>query len=53
MDMRASTIHPPTMEMLDTLGVMPQLLEQGLHSPYWQFRDRQTGPVAVFDLSLL
>jgi 3-(3-hydroxy-phenyl)propionate hydroxylase len=52
-DLRASTIHPPTMEMLDTLGVMPQLLAQGLHSPYWQFRDRQTGPVAVFDLSLL
>ena len=52
-DLRASTVHPPTMEMLDSLGVMPRLLEQGLHSPYWQFRDRRTGPVAIFDLSLL
>jgi len=53
LDLRASTIHPPTMEMLDSLGVMPQLLAQGLQSPYWQFRDRRTGPIAVFDLSLL
>jgi len=53
LDLRASTIHPPTMEMLDTLGVMPQLLEQGLHSPYWQFRERHGGPIAIFDLSLL
>lgn len=53
LDLRASTIHPPTMEMLDSLGIMPTLLAQGLHSPHWQFRDRQTGPVAVFDLSLL
>ncbi len=53
LDLRASTVHPPTMEMLDTLGVMPQLLTQGLHSPYWQFRDRHTGPIAIFDLSLL
>ncbi len=52
-DLRASTIHPPTMEMLDALGVMPRLIEQGLHSPYWQFRDRHAGPVAVFDLGLL
>lgn len=53
LDLRASTIHPPTMEMLDEVGVMPQLLAQGLQSPYWQFRDRRAGCVAVFDLSLL
>lgn len=53
LDLRASTIHPPTMEMLDSLGIMPQLLAQGLQSPYWQFRDRRTGPVAIFDLTLL
>lgn len=53
LDLRASTIHPPTMEMLDSLGVMPQLLQQGLHSPYWQFRDRRAGLIAMFDLSLL
>ena len=53
LDLRASTVHPPTMEMLDSVGIMDQLIAQGLHSPLWQFRDRETGPVAVFDLSLL
>jgi 2-polyprenyl-6-methoxyphenol hydroxylase-like FAD-dependent oxidoreductase len=29
------------------------MIEMGLKAPTWQFRDRQTGPVANFDLSLL
>ena len=52
-DLRASTIHPPTMEMLADLGVIDELIDQGLTSEFWQFRDRKTGPVAVFDMSLM
>ncbi|MCQ4161228.1 FAD-dependent monooxygenase [Roseomonas sp. GC11] len=52
-DLRASTFHPPTLDMLDRLGLAAPLVEQGLICPQWQFRDRATGPVATFDLSLL
>ncbi len=52
-DLRASTFHPPTMDMLDRLGVTGTLIERGLVCPTWQFRDRATGVVATFDLGLL
>ncbi len=52
-DLRASTFHPPTLEMLDELGITEELIEDGLVAPYWQFRDRQKGPIAIFDLSIL
>jgi len=52
-DLRASTFHPPTLEMLDRFGASKFCIEQGLICPLWQFRDRQTGPVATFDLGLL
>ena len=51
--LRASTFHSPTMDMLDRFGVMGPLIEQGLICPTWQYRDRETGPIATFDLSLL
>ena len=52
-DLRASTFHPPTLDMLDEIGVTPELIERGLICPTWQFRDRQEGEVATFDLGLL
>lgn len=51
--LRASTFHPPTLDMLDRFGVTSTLIEQGLICPQWQFRDRRDGPIATFDLSLL
>jgi 3-(3-hydroxy-phenyl)propionate hydroxylase len=51
--LRASTFHPPTLDMLDRFGLSRVLVEQGLICPQWQFRDRRDGPVATFDLSLL
>ena len=51
--LRASTFHPPTLDMLDRFGLSSILVEQGLICPQWQFRDRRDGPVATFDLSLL
>ncbi len=53
MELRGSTFHPPTLDLLDEFGVVPRMIETGLIAPNWQFRDRETGPVATFDLSLL
>ena len=52
-DLRASTFHPPTMDMLDRFGVMEKLIPRGLVCPNWQFRDRTEGVIATFDLGLL
>jgi 3-(3-hydroxy-phenyl)propionate hydroxylase len=52
-DLRASTFHPPTLDMLDSLGVSQTLVDRGLVCRTWQFRDRATGVVATFDLGLL
>ncbi len=52
-DLRASTFHPPTLDFLDRFGVSDQLIDIGLICPQWQFRDREQGVVATFDLGLL
>src|SRR6187431_1977937 len=52
-DLRASTFHPPTLDMLDTLGLAEPLVAQGLRSPTWQIRLHETGERAEFDLSVL
>jgi 3-(3-hydroxy-phenyl)propionate hydroxylase len=52
-DLRASTFHPPTLEMLDDLGIFEELKPQGLVAPLYQFRIRKTGEVLDFDLSEL
>lgn len=52
-DLRASTFHPPSLDLLDTLGVSEKLLPIGLVSPTYQYRDRRTGEIAEFDLSVL
>src|SRR6476661_5739267 len=53
MELRGSTFHPPTLDMLDEFDVVPSMIASGLKAPTWQFRDRETGPVATFDLSLI
>jgi 3-(3-hydroxy-phenyl)propionate hydroxylase len=52
-ELRGSTFHPPTLDLLDEFAVVPRMIEVGLKAPTWQFRDRETGPVATFDLALL
>jgi 3-(3-hydroxy-phenyl)propionate hydroxylase len=52
-DLRASTFHPPTLDMLDDLGVVDQLLEEGIVCPEWQYRDAREGVIANWDLSVL
>lgn len=50
---RASTFHPPSLEMLAELGVLDALLARGIVSTSFQYRDRATGPIAELDLSVL
>lgn len=50
---RASTYHPPTLEMLAELGVLDELIERGIVSQVFQYRDREGGPVAELDLGIL
>lgn len=52
-DLRASTLHPPTLEMLDQLGLFEDLDALGLRAPVYQYRNRQTGQRLSFDLSEL
>jgi len=52
-DMRASTFHPPTLEMLDDLGIAEELIDRGLKAPIYQYRDRQSGERHEFDFSEL
>src|ERR1700759_5706831 len=53
MELRGSTFHPPNLDLLDEFEIVPRMIETGLKAPTWQFRDRETGPVATFDLSML
>jgi len=48
---RASTFHPPTLDMLDDLGITRPLIAQGLLAPKFQYRSRQHGLMAQFDFA--
>ncbi len=50
-DLRASTFHASTLEMLDALGLADAILNQGLKAPIYQYRDRQTGETFAFDMN--
>ena len=51
---RASTTQPPTLEILEQLGLMPEYIEQGLVAPVFQFWDRPTlRLIAEFDFGRL
>ncbi len=52
-DLRASTFHPPSLEMLDKLGVAQRMIDQGLKVDRYQYRDRRSGEVAEFDMGLI
>lgn len=52
-DLRAGSLHPPTIEMLTRLGIGDEMHSQAIKVPVWQMRDRVEGVVAEFDLSLL
>ncbi|MCP5131597.1 MAG: FAD-dependent monooxygenase [Pseudomonadales bacterium] len=54
-DLRASTFHPPSLEMIADLGygVIDKMLARGLKADRYQYRDRRSNDVATFDMSLI
>src|SRR5215472_1196450 len=50
---RASTFHPPTLDMLDELGATAPLVAEGLPAPTLQYRTKADGRVAQFDFGLI
>lgn len=53
LDYRASTFHPPTLDLLEECGAGAALRRMGLAAPVSQFRDRRRGRIAEFDHALL
>ena len=54
-DLRASTFHPTSLEMIAALGdgVIDEMLSKGLKVDRYQYRDRVTGEVAEFQMRLI
>jgi 3-(3-hydroxy-phenyl)propionate hydroxylase len=50
---RASTFHPPTLDMLHALGAAEPLLAQGLKAPTFQYRTKKHGLLAEFDFTAI
>ncbi len=50
-DLRASTFHSPTLEMLNEVGLVDEIIERGLVSPIYHFRERETAEILEFDLA--
>ncbi|WP_170322775.1 FAD-dependent oxidoreductase [Acrocarpospora macrocephala] len=50
---RASTFHPPTLEIACDLGIADAMLEEGIIARTYQIRDRRDGLIAEFDFGLL
>ena len=52
-ELRASTFHPATLDLLDRFGVVDEMIGRGLIAPRFAYRDRRSGVVAEFDLGAL
>src|SRR5690606_20043698 len=53
-DCRAASCHPPTVAMLEALGLLDAGLEQGLVSPVFHYLDRVSGElVGRFDIGAM
>jgi 3-(3-hydroxy-phenyl)propionate hydroxylase len=50
---RASTFHPPTLDMLDDLGFASTLIAQGLKAPTVQYSSSEDGVLGTFDFAAI
>jgi 3-(3-hydroxy-phenyl)propionate hydroxylase len=50
---RATTFHPPTLEMLDDLGLAEELIERGIIAKSYQFRDAKLGKIVDLQFDIL
>lgn len=51
--LRASTFHPPTLDLFDASGITAELIARGRITPTWQIRLHDTSERAEFDLGIL
>jgi len=51
--LRASTFHPPTLDMFAPSGITAEIIAKGQITPRWQIRMLSTGERAEFDLAVL
>jgi 2-polyprenyl-6-methoxyphenol hydroxylase-like FAD-dependent oxidoreductase len=52
-DLRASTVHPPTLDMLDEIGVADDYIKLGVITECWQVIHLGTRERVLFDLSAI
>jgi 2-polyprenyl-6-methoxyphenol hydroxylase-like FAD-dependent oxidoreductase len=52
-DLRASTVHPPTLDMLDEIGLAEPYIKLGIVTECWQVIHLGTRERVVFDLAAL
>jgi 3-(3-hydroxy-phenyl)propionate hydroxylase len=50
---RASTFHPPTLDMLEDLGFASALIAQGLKAPTVQYSSSEDGVLGTFDFAMI
>jgi 2-polyprenyl-6-methoxyphenol hydroxylase-like FAD-dependent oxidoreductase len=50
---RASTFHPPTLDMLGALGAAEALIARGLIAPQFQYRTKRDGVLGQFDFGAI
>src|SRR5690606_34118875 len=53
LESRASTFHPPTLDMLDDLGFAEPLIAQGLKAPTVQYCSTADGVLGTFDFAAI
>lgn len=51
--MRASTFHPPTLDMIESLGIVELLIGRGRRVTRWQMRQHESGDAVTFDLGAI
>ena len=49
LESRASTFHPPTLDMLSEVGTAEPLIASGLKAPFVQYRSKRDGIIGQFD----
>lgn len=52
-ELRGSSFHSPTLDMLNTIGLTERMLAVGIKVPVFQYYDGEEGLVAEFDFSRL
>jgi 3-(3-hydroxy-phenyl)propionate hydroxylase len=50
---RASTFHPPTLDMLHALGAAEPMIAQGLKAPAFQYRSKKHGVLGRFEFGAI